>query len=117
MKFKLIIVMTQDELTETAIEAARGQGATGCTTITSARGEGLTPAKSFLGLTVAGQRDILLFLVEEHLARGVLESVARACRFEEKPGTGVAMQLDIEDTIGMAAQIRSIQQDIGKEDL
>ena len=31
MKFKMIMVMAQDELTDTAIEAARTHGATGST--------------------------------------------------------------------------------------
>lgn len=117
MKFKLIIVMTQDDLTEKAIEAARAHGATGCTTITGARGEGLTPSPSFLGLSVGSQRDVQLFLVEEHKARAILEGIARACRFEEDPGTGVAIQLDIEDAIGLEGQIASIREEISKEDL
>lgn len=117
MKFKLLIVMTQDELTDQAIEAARSKGATGCTVITGARGEGLTPQKTFLGLTLGGQRDMVLFLVEEHHSREILETIASACGFEEKPGTGVAFQVDIEDAIGMSGQIQSIMQDISKEDL
>lgn len=117
MKFKLIIVMTQDGLSEQAIEAARARGATGCTTITAARGEGLNPAKSFFGLSVTSQRDMLLFLVEEHKACGVLEGVADACRFEQDPGAGVAFQLDIEDAIGLTGQIASIETEISKEDL
>lgn len=117
MKFKLIIVMAQDELTDTAIEAARAKGATGSTVITSARGEGLRPVKSFLGLTVAGQRDIILFLVEEHHSRAILESIARACRFEEDPGAGVAILVDIEDAIGLSGQIAAIRADMSKEDL
>lgn len=117
MKFKLIIVMTEDELTDTAIEVAREKGATGSTVITSARGEGLKPAKTFLGLSVTGQRDMILFLVEEHQSRAILESIASACGFESAPGTGVAFQLDIEDAIGLKSQIQSIQHDIAKEDL
>ena len=117
MKFKLLIVMTQDELTDKAIEAARSKGATGCTVITGARGEGLTPQKTFLGLTLAGQRDVVLFLVEEHISRSILEAIAEACGFEEQPGAGVTLQIDIEDAIGMQGQIQSIMQDISKEDL
>ena len=85
MKFKLIFVMAEDELTDKAIETARSHGATGCTVITSARGEGLKPLQTFLGLTVAGQRDIVLFLVEEHKSRDILEAVASACEFDSKP--------------------------------
>jgi hypothetical protein len=117
MKFKLIIVMTQDELTGAAIEAARAQGATGCTVITNARGEGLTPQKSFFGLTVGGQRDVILFLVEAHHSREIMEAIAKACCFESEPGAGVAFQLDIEDAIGLSGQINSIKEEISKEDL
>ncbi len=117
MKFKMIMVMAQDELTDTAIEAARKHGATGSTVITSARGEGLKPTKSFLGLSVAGQRDLILFLVEEHQARPVLEAIASACGFDEGSGTGVVIQIDIEDAIGLAGQISAISDEISKEEL
>ena len=90
---------------------------TGCTVITSARGEGLKPPNTFLGLTVAGQRDIILFLVEEHESRKILEAIGTACGFDTKPGTGVAFQVDIEDAIGLRGQIDSIRKDISKEDL
>ena len=117
MKFKLLFVMTEDELTDKAIETARDHGATGCTVITSARGEGLKPAQTFLGLTVSGQRDIVLFLVEEHQSRDILEAIATICEFDTKPGTGVAFQIDIEDAIGLHGQIATIQQEISEEDL
>ena len=109
--------MSQDDLTDTAIETARAHGATGCTVVTSARGEGLTPPSTFLGLTVAGQRDIILLLVEEHQSRQILEAIGAACEFDAKPGTGVAFQVDIEDAIGLAGQIESIEKEISSEDL
>ena len=117
MKFKLIIVMTEDELTDIAVDAARAHGATGCTIITGARGEGLAPKKTFLGLNVAGQRDMILLLVEEHHSRLILEAVGEACGFDVTPGTGVAFQLDIEDAIGLGGQIATLQQEISKADL
>lgn len=117
MKFKLIIVMTQDELSDRAIEAAREHGATGCTVITSARGEGLNPTHTFFGLTVEGQRDVIMLLVEDHHCRQIMEAISTACKFESEPGAGVAFQIDIEDAIGLKAQIQSIKQDICQEDL
>ena len=65
MRFKLIMALVDDDHTNTIIDAARDIGATGCTTITSARGEGLTPEKSFMGLDLSGHRDLLLFLAAE----------------------------------------------------
>ncbi len=117
MKFKLIVVMTDDDKTERAIETARANGATGCTVITNARGEGLKPAKTFLGLNVSGHRDVILLMVEEHLSRHILEEIGTACRFDIDPGAGVAFQIDIEDAIGLRAQIETIEQEIGEEEL
>ncbi|MEQ8823363.1 MAG: P-II family nitrogen regulator [Filomicrobium sp.] len=117
MRFKLIIAMVDDEKTDLTIETARSNGATGCTVITNARGEGLKPQKTFLGLSVAGQRDVVLMLVEEHMSRHILEAIGKACRFEEEPGTGVAFQIDIEDAIGLRSQIKKIEEEINEEDL
>jgi hypothetical protein len=117
MKFKLIVVMCEDKLTETAIKAARKEGATGSTVITSARGEGLVPTSSFLGLKVSAQSDIILFLVEHHRSRQILEAVGNACRFDIEEGTGVAFQVDIEDAIGLGGQIATIEKAFNEEDL
>lgn len=115
MKFKMIIAIVQDIKTDVVIDAAREKGATGCTVITSARGEGLKPAKTFMGLTVEGQRDIVLMMVEEHLSRHILETIAEAANFEEEPGTGIAVTIDLEDAIGLGSQIKTIEQEIEDE--
>lgn len=112
MKFKLIMVMVAGEKTDTVIETARTVGATGCTVITSARGEGLNPPKTFLGLSLEGQRDVVLLLVEEHMSRQILEALDEAGRFDKEPGTGVAFQIDIEDAVGLASQIPLIEHEI-----
>ncbi len=115
MKFKMIIAIVQDTKSDLVINAARDHGATGCTIITSARGEGLKPTRTFMGLTVEGQRDVILMLVEEHLSRHILEALCKAGQFEEEPGTGIAISLDIDDVIGLESQIKTIEQEIEKE--
>jgi nitrogen regulatory protein PII len=112
LKFKLIVALVTDGKTETVLETARRAGATGSTVITSARGEGLVPKKTFLGLDLAGHRDVVLLLVEEHLTRPILEEISQAAGFEEEPGTGVAFQLDIEDAVGLGSQIGTIEKEI-----
>ena len=112
MKFKLIIAMVRDELTDCVIDAGRQAGATGSTTITAARGEGLNPKKTFFGLTLEGHRDVVLFLVEQHLSRGILESIVEAGKFDSDEGAGVAFQVDIDDAVGPSHQIENIQSEI-----
>ena len=115
MHFKLIIALIEDAHSDEIMEAARNAGAMGATLISQARGEGVEAAKTFLGLTVEGPRDLILMLVEEHLSRQILESLSTAAKFEEEPGTGIAVTLDIEDVIGLGGQIKTIQQEIEKE--
>jgi len=112
MKFKMIMALTSDDKTNAVCKAARDLGATGSTVITSARGEGLTPAKTFLGLSLEGQVDVCIFLVEEHLSRLILEGIAEAGEFDSKTGTGIAVQIDIEDAVGLKHQIGAIEEEI-----
>ena len=108
MHFKLIIAFVNDDKTNDVMKAARDAGATGATIIGNARGEGLTPTKSFLGLSLGSQRDVLMFLVEGHLSREILEKISVVAEFEEKPGTGIAIQIDVEDAVGVSHQIEKL---------
>lgn len=115
MHFKLIITLVEDDKTEAVMTAARKSGATGATVIGQARGEGLEKTRTFLGLSLEAQRDVLLFLVEEHLSRGILETIADIGEFESKPGTGIAFQIDVEDAVGVSQQIRKLTEVVEDE--
>ncbi len=108
MHFKLIIAFVNDDKTDQVIKAARENGATGATIINNARGEGITKSRSFFGLSLDTQRDVLMFLVEEHLSRHILEAIAEAGKFEAEPGTGITIQLNVEDAIGVMHQMETI---------
>ncbi|MDH4055433.1 MAG: P-II family nitrogen regulator [Gammaproteobacteria bacterium] len=104
MHFKLIVAFIEDNKTAAIMDAAREAGATGCTVINNARGEGLAENKTFFGLTLASQRDVILLLVEEHLSRHILEHIGEVGKFDEKPGTGIAVLIDVEDAVGVMHQ-------------
>ena len=108
MHFKLIIAFTEDSITDMVVDAARDKGATGSTVISSARGEGLKVAKTFLGLSLDTQRDVILFLVEEHLCRDILETIATAGEFEANPGSGIAFSIDVDDAVGVSHQVSQL---------
>lgn len=115
MHFKLIIALVEDTKTEKIMNAAREAGATGATVVGDARGEGLKPQKTFLGLSLESSRNMLMFIVEEHLSRQILERVAEVGEFEAHPGSGVAFQIDVEDTIGLKGQIPTILSEVEDE--
>lgn len=115
MHFKLIIALVEDSRTESIMEAAREAGATGATVLGDARGEGLKPRKTFFGLTLETQRDMLMFLVEEHLSRQILERIGEVAEFDANPGSGVAFQIDVEDTIGLKRQIETIMEEVEEQ--
>ncbi|MEJ2396032.1 MAG: P-II family nitrogen regulator [Candidatus Thiodiazotropha sp.] len=97
------------------MQAARDAGATGSTVINQARGEGVQQSKTFFGLTLETQRDVLLLLVEEHLSRSILETIAEAGHFDDQPGSGIAFQIDIEDAVGVSHQIKTLSPVIEEE--
>ena len=115
MHFKLIIALTEDSITDKVVEAARKKGATGSTVISSARGEGLQIAKTFLGLSLETQRDVTLLLVEEHLSRDILETIELAGEFEANPGSGIAFSIDVEDAVGVSAQVNQLSEIVEEE--
>ena len=107
MHFKLLIALVGENKTETVLNAARNAGATGATVINHTRGEGLKVTKTFFGLSLETNRDMIMFIVEEHLSRKILETIGDVGGFS-KPGTGVVFQIDIEDVVVISKQIESL---------
>jgi uncharacterized protein YaaQ len=109
MHFKLIIAFVSNNKTDKILDAARDKGATGSTVISQARGEGLAHFTTFFGLNVETPRDVLLLLVEQHLSRTILETVAGAGEFESNSKEGIAFQIDVEDAVGVMHQIEVLE--------
>ena len=111
MDFKLIVIMVEDRLTNKVIDAARQAGATGCTILNQARGEGVMVHKTFLGLDMESLVDVVLLLTSKHRSRTILEAIAEAGEFDETPGTGIVFQLDVEDAIGVRHQVQVLEEE------
>ncbi|SFC20994.1 nitrogen regulatory protein P-II family [Marinospirillum celere] len=112
MRFKLILAFVDDDKTDKLLDAARKAGATGATIINNARGEGVKKSRGIFGLELTSQRDVLLFLVEEHHCRQILEKIAEVGEFDDTPGTGIALQMDVEDALGVKHQIESLSAEL-----
>lgn len=108
MGFKLILAMVQEDRVEAVLKAAREAGATGATVVPSARGEGLVPKKTFLGLNLTAEYDLMLFIVEAGLAVQVLARIGEVGEFETRAGAGLAIQLAVEEAVGLSGQLAAL---------
>lgn len=107
MNFKIVFAPVKTHKTDPIVDAAKEAGATGATII-PARGTGVREAKTFFGLTLEDQTDIVMFLLEEHLVKPVLAAIETAGEFQ-KPGTGIAFVLPVERVIGLESQIEKFK--------
>ena len=71
--------------------------------------------RTFFGLTLETQRDVILLLVEEHMSRSILETIAKAGHFDERPGHGIAIQVDVEDAVGVSHQVEKLFETVKEE--
>ena len=115
MKFKLIIAAVKTDVTDHIVDAAKKAGATGAT-ITLSRGTGIHEAKTFFGLTLEAQTDMVFFLLEEHLVEAVMKAICEAGRFK-KPGTGIAFVLPVDQVAGLESQMERFKEKIKEEKL
>jgi nitrogen regulatory protein P-II 1 len=113
MRFKLIIATVKTDVTDSIVDAAKAAGATGAT-ITPSHGTGIHEAKTFFGLTLEAQTDLVMFLLEEHLVEAVMKAIRKAGRFE-KPGTGIAFVLPVDQVVGLESQIERFKEEVRGE--
>lgn len=110
MRFKLILSSVKTGIADTIVDAAKEAGATGATII-PARGTGIHEAKTFFGLSLEAQTDIIMFLVEEHLVARILETINQAGQFA-KPGTGIAFVVPVEHVVGLESQMKKFKEEV-----
>jgi len=110
MRFKIILASVKTDKTDKIVNAAKKAGATGATII-PARGTGVHEAKTFFGLTLEAQTDIIMFLIEEHIVKNILNAISTAGEFQ-KPGTGIAFVLPVEQVIGLESQMEKFKKEV-----
>lgn len=109
MRFKVILALVNDDYQNEVINAAKEAGATGVT-ILNARGEGIHKQKSFFGLTMEMQKDMLLFLVEDFKSNDIMDAIHKSGHLDEK-GNGIAFSWMIERAIGLESQLPTMEKD------
>ncbi len=112
MRFKLILSSVKVDIADHIVDAAKEAGATGATII-PARGTSVHEAKTFFGLSLEAQTDIIMLLVEEHLALKILDAIEKAGEFN-KPGTGIAFVVPVEHVVGLESQMDKFKEEVRK---
>ncbi len=103
MNLKLIIATVKTKYTDHIVKAVKASGGTGATVI-PARGTGIHEAKTFFGLTLEVQTDVVIFLLEKSLVGPALDAIYEAGKLKEA-GTGIAFVVDVERAIGLESQM------------
>jgi nitrogen regulatory protein PII len=112
MRFKVIIAMVEQDHQDAVISSAKDAGATGVT-ILNARGEGIREQKSFFGLQMEQQRDVLLFIVEDFHANPIMDAIYKAGNF--KTGRGMAFSWTVDRVIGTESQMEALEKEAQKK--
>lgn len=114
MRFNLIVGFVDPKITEKVVKTAKESGATG-DVIIQGKGTGIEPSH-FLGLSIQDKTDIILFVVEEHHTKKIIESVSKELNLE-KPGNGILISLKIDSVTGLSKQIKKIRENLKTEQL
>jgi nitrogen regulatory protein PII len=109
MRFDLIVGFVNPSITEKVVKTAKKAGATG-DVIIQGKGSGIEPA-NFLGLSIQDKTDIILFVVEEHHTKKIIDSVSEEFNLEE-PGNGIFIVLNIDKVAGLSRQIKKIRENL-----
>jgi len=114
MRFDLIVGFVNPSITKKVVKTAKKSGATG-DVIIQGKGTGIEPS-DFLGLSIQDKTDIILFVVEEHHTKKIIESVSQECNIED-PGNGILIALNIDRVAGLSKQIKKIRENLKTEQL
>ena len=114
MRFNLIVGFVNPNITEKVVKTAKKSGATG-DVIIQGKGTGIEPT-NFLGLSIQDKTDIVLFVVEEHHTKKIMETVSEECNIED-PGNGILISLNIDKVAGLSKQIKKIRENLKTEQL
>jgi nitrogen regulatory protein PII len=114
MKFNLVVGFVDPSITEKVVKTAKKAGATG-DVIIQGKGTGLETS-NFMGLSIQDKTDIILFVVEEHHTKKIIQSISRECNIEE-PGNGILVSLKIDRVAGLSKQIKKIRENLKTEQL
>lgn len=99
MSYKLIVTVVNKKTARKVVEASKKAGADGGTVIMG-RGTGIWEIKTFFGIPIEPDKEIVLTLISGEKTDDVLKAVIIAGKID-KPGYGIAFVIDTKITAGI----------------
>lgn len=100
MKHKLIITIVKKGQAKKVVSASKAAGAEGGT-ILLGKGTGVHENKSFLGIPIAPEKEIIFTLVKDEIADAVIDAIETKGNLS-KPGAGLGIVIDTKTITGIA---------------
>jgi len=104
---KLLIAIVDDASSDSVVDIARDAGATGATVIQEARGADDEDLRRLVGIDLDACQDVVLLVVPEQEAASIVERLDADGLFKNQPGSGILVQLDVEDFVGLREQMKA----------
>ena len=102
--YHLIITITEEGYSETVMNVAKKNGATGGTLIKGS-GLGNKDAVRFLGFSIEPEKDITLIVIENKLKNKVMAAITESTGLNTK-GKGICFSLPISQAIGLGETVK-----------
>jgi len=97
--YDLIVTIVSKGWGEEIVQAAREKGCKGGTIIPG-KGTGIDGQKSFFGILIEPEKEVVLTVIEKEHAKEVMAAIRTAGKLDQ-PGTGIAFVVDLSDVTGI----------------
>jgi nitrogen regulatory protein PII len=101
---KLLVTIVKKGMAKKIVKASKEAGAEGGTIIMG-KGTGIHDLKSFFGITIEPEKEVILTLIHKDKLNQVMEAVIAAGSLD-KPGYGIAFVIDVKKVAGIVHLLR-----------
>ncbi len=99
LSHKLLVTIVKKGIASKVVKASKEAGAEGGT-ILFGRGSGINEKKTFLGITIEPEKEVILTLVPKDKIDDILHAVEKAAKLD-KPGNGIGFVIDVKRVTGI----------------
>ena len=108
-EYVVILCIINNGFSETAMEAAKKQGARGGTVI-HGRGTASKEAEKFFNISIQPEKEIVMILAKKEIKDAILKDLYNAVG-TSTPAQGIAFALPVDDVVGIHTNVKKEKAD------